>query len=106
MGIPYYFYHLTRKYKNILISSLPDTINIYALDFNGIIHPEAAKETNQEKLFLNLWNKIKNYDLIVFLKSPVINADKKLNVLNELYSHFDVLSKSFIQLITKKETIF
>jgi F-type H+-transporting ATPase subunit delta len=42
-----------------------------------------------------------NYDLLVFLKSPVINADKKLNVLNELFSHFDVLSKSFIQLITK-----
>lgn len=42
-----------------------------------------------------------NYDLLVFLKSPVIKTDKKLNVLNELYSHFDVLSKSFIQLITK-----
>ena len=42
-----------------------------------------------------------NYDLLVFLKSPVIKTDKKLNVLNELFSHFDVLSKSFIQLITK-----
>lgn len=42
-----------------------------------------------------------NHDLLVFLKSPVIKADKKLNVLNELYSHFDILSKSFIQLITK-----
>lgn len=42
-----------------------------------------------------------NYDLLVFLKSPVIKTDKKLNVLNELYSHFDILSKSFIQLITK-----
>ena len=42
----------------------PLNINIYAIDFNGIIHPEAAKETNQDKLFLNLWNKIKNYDEI------------------------------------------
>lgn len=42
-----------------------------------------------------------NFDLLVFLKSPVINADKKLSVINELYSHFDILSKSFIQLITK-----
>ncbi|MBM3452982.1 MAG: ATP synthase F1 subunit delta [Bacteroidetes bacterium] len=42
-----------------------------------------------------------NYDLLVFLKSPVIKAEKKLSVLNELYSHFDSLSKSFIQLITK-----
>jgi len=42
-----------------------------------------------------------NYDLLVFLKSPVIKAEKKLSVLNELYSHFDSLSKSFMQLITK-----
>jgi F-type H+-transporting ATPase subunit delta len=51
------------------------------------------------EFFVNSGND--NYDLLVFLKSPVINADKKLNVLNELFSHFDVLSKSFIQLITK-----
>ncbi|MFM7661579.1 MAG: ATP synthase F1 subunit delta [Bacteroidota bacterium] len=42
-----------------------------------------------------------NYSLLVFLKSPVIQAEKKLSVLNELFSHFDLLSKSFIQLITK-----
>jgi 5'-3' exoribonuclease 1 len=64
MGIPYYFYHLTKKYKNIVNYTAPSNINIYAIDFNGIIHPEAAKETNQDKLFLNLWNKIKNYDEI------------------------------------------
>ena len=51
------------------------------------------------EFFVNSGND--NYDLLVFLKSPVIKTDKKLNVLNELYSHFDVLSKSFIQLITK-----
>ena len=64
MGIPYYFYHLTKKYKNIINYTAPSNINIYAIDFNGIIHPEAAKENNQDKLFLNLWNKIKNYDEI------------------------------------------
>lgn len=42
-----------------------------------------------------------NNDLLVFLKSPVIRADKKLNVLNELFSHFNVLTTSFIQLIVK-----
>ena len=62
MGIPYYFYHLTRKYKNIILHSPPSYISIYAIDFNGIIHPEAAKETNQDKLFLNLWNKINYYE--------------------------------------------
>ncbi len=62
MGIPYYFYHLTRKYKNIILHSPPSDITIYTIDFNGIIHPEAAKETNQDKLFLNLWNKINYYE--------------------------------------------
>jgi len=62
MGIPYYFYSLSKKYKNITSNELPDNINIYAIDFNGIIHPEASKETNEEKLFENLWNKINDYD--------------------------------------------
>jgi len=61
MGIPYYFYHLTKKYKNIISNNPPENINIYAIDFNGIIHPEANKENNPDKLFLNLWNKINKY---------------------------------------------
>ena len=61
MGIPYYFYYLTTKYNDIIIKSLPSKIDIYAIDFNGIIHPEAAKETNEEKLISNLWDKINNY---------------------------------------------
>ena len=62
MGIPYYFYNLTKKYKNILIDKIPIDISIYAIDFNGIIHPQAHKETNEEKLFINLWNKIISYN--------------------------------------------
>jgi len=61
MGIPYYFYYLTTKYNDIIIKSLPDKIDIYAIDFNGIIHPEAAKETNEEQLIKNLWDKINGY---------------------------------------------
>jgi 5'-3' exonuclease len=61
MGIPYYFYYLTKKYKNILIKSLPSNIHIYAIDFNGIIHPEANKENDKSKLFENLWDKIISY---------------------------------------------
>ena len=64
MGIPYYFYYLTTKYNDIIIKSLPSKVNIYAIDFNGIIHPEAAKEINEDKLIDNLLNKIhKYYDL-------------------------------------------
>ena len=62
MGIPYYFYYLTKKYHNIIVRELPKKINIYAIDFNGIIHPEAAKETNEEQLIINLWKKINNYN--------------------------------------------
>jgi len=62
MGIPYYFYYLTIKYDNIIIKELPKIIDIYAIDFNGIIHPEAAKEQNEEKLIQNLWEKIETYD--------------------------------------------
>ena len=62
MGIPYYFYNLTKKYKNILIHKIPIDISIYAIDFNGIIHPQAHKETNETQLFINLWNKIISYN--------------------------------------------
>jgi 5'-3' exonuclease len=62
MGIPYYFYYLTKKYNDIIVRELPSKINIYAIDFNGIIHPEAAKETNEEQLIKNLWDKINNYN--------------------------------------------
>ena len=41
------------------------------------------------------------HDFQVFLNSPVIKVDKKINVLNELFSDFDTLSLSFIGLITK-----
>jgi len=61
MGIPYYFSNLIKKYKNIIINDLPKDISLYALDFNGIIHPEAHKETNEQQLFINLWNKIISY---------------------------------------------
>ena len=42
-----------------------------------------------------------NKDLLVFLKSPIIRSDKKLTVLQALFSHFDILTTSFMQLITK-----
>jgi 5'-3' exonuclease len=62
MGIPYYFYHLSKKYNNIISNNIPTNINLYAIDFNGIIHPEASKENNEKLLFQNLWNKIITYE--------------------------------------------
>jgi len=75
MGIPYYFYNLTKKYKNIIIDKIPIDISIYAIDFNGIIHPQAQKEINEDKLFNNLWNKILSYNEIYKPEKLLICVD-------------------------------
>ena len=41
------------------------------------------------------------HDFQVFLNSPIIKADKKVSVMNQLFSNFDSLSMSFLELITK-----
>ncbi len=33
MGIPYYFYSLTKKYQNILDNNKPARTDIYCIDF-------------------------------------------------------------------------
>jgi hypothetical protein len=43
MGIPYYFYSLTKKYQGILHSNKPNNTDIYCIDFNGIIHNVAQQ---------------------------------------------------------------
>ena len=37
MGIPYYFYVLTKKYDSILLENITFNIDILCFDFNGII---------------------------------------------------------------------
>lgn len=65
MGIPYYFYSLTKKYPDIIVKSIPSLINIYCIDFNGIIHPVAnkiIKENGNEDMILDmLWKKVTDY---------------------------------------------
>ena len=68
MGIPYYFYHLTKKYKDIIVDDLPEIIDNYFIDFNGVIHTECAKLMNgdekfsEELLIEKLFIKINNYN--------------------------------------------
>ena len=38
MGIPYYFYSLMQQYNNIITNNKPKSLDIYCIDFNGIIH--------------------------------------------------------------------
>jgi len=106
MGIPYYFYYLTIKYDNIIIKKLPKLIDIYAIDFNGIIHPEAAKETNEDQLIKNLWAKIEYYNsiynpnkLIVCIDgvAPLakINQQRKRRYLNFYRNKIDKIISSW-----------
>ncbi len=42
-----------------------------------------------------------NPDFLAFLKSPIINPDKKQSVLEEIFNAFETLSSKFVALITK-----
>ena len=80
MGIPYYFYHLTKKYKNIIVNDLPEKIDNYYIDFNGVIHPECHKLLNldnysEELLIEKLWDKINNYNDIYKPNKLIICID-------------------------------
>lgn len=61
MGIPYYFYVLTKKYNNILLNTIKINPDLLCFDFNGIIHPIALQELNNEKILDKLWLKVLNY---------------------------------------------
>lgn len=84
MGIPYYFYTLTQKYKNILCSIKPTTTDIYCIDFNGIIHNSAQDIMKQEnldsedieiKIIESVWAKIEYYINTFNAKKYIICAD-------------------------------
>ena len=61
MGIPYYFYILTKKYEDILLTNINFKPDIIYFDFNGIIHPISSKNNSTNNIiFDNLWNFIEN----------------------------------------------
>ena len=71
MGIPYYFYSLTKKYNNIIVDKLPFNPYIYCIDFNGIIHPVAASiisnnDIDEDIIIKTLWEKVLHF--IDFMK--------------------------------------
>jgi 5'-3' exonuclease len=88
MGIPYYFYSLTKKYKDILHSNKPNNTDIYCIDFNGIIHniaQQVIKNYNdnkndnikdiEENILEGLQNKIEEYIYTYKAKKYIICAD-------------------------------
>jgi|694.fasta_scaffold00446_15 5'-3' exonuclease len=60
MGIPYYFYTLTKSYSNIMSNKLPCNPDIYCMDFNGVIHPVCAKlaTADEEHIINELYIKV------------------------------------------------
>ena len=80
MGIPYYFYTLTKLYPNILLSTLPKNIDIFSIDFNGSIHPVAQSVNIEQdgdinKIFDALWTKTEDLIKVVSPKRVCICAD-------------------------------
>ena len=83
MGIPYYFYILTKKYPDIISQKLTINPDIYCMDFNGIIHPVCGEliKTNEydenvmieklyEKVIMDL-NNLKPKKLILCIDGVV-----------------------------------
>ena len=75
MGIPYYFYSLTQKYNNIISSNKPTDLDMFCIDFNGIIHNVAQdiikkykdtvenvnNDNIESEIIEEVWNRIKFY---------------------------------------------
>ena len=89
MGIPYYFYSLTQKYNNIISNNKPLDLNIYCIDFNGIIHnvaqdiikkyKDTVEHTNNDniesEIIEGVWNRIKFYIETYKAEKYIICAD-------------------------------
>jgi 5'-3' exonuclease len=76
MGIPYYFYSLTQKYHTILSNNKPTGLDIYCIDFNGVIHnvaqdvikkyaknnaSEASSDIIETEIIDGVWERIRYY---------------------------------------------
>jgi 5'-3' exoribonuclease 2 len=89
MGIPYYFYSLTQKYNNIISNNKPLDLNIYCIDFNGIIHnvaqdiikkykdtvEKANNDNIESEIIEGVWNRIKFYIETYKANKYIICAD-------------------------------
>lgn len=74
------------RYAKALLELAIEQQKLESIESNMSRILEAAKETNEFQ---------------VFLDSPIINLDKKVAVLNNLFGEFEPLTLSFLALITK-----
>lgn len=77
MGIPFYYYHLSKRYDDIISNHLPTTsIDLFCLDYNGIIHPICQINSNSENtIFQNLWEHTLSLHKRVSPKNMLIAID-------------------------------
>lgn len=81
MGIPYYFYTLTKSYHGIVSNVQPVNPDIYCIDFNGIIHPVSAKLVSESEIvdehniIEQLYKKVKNDIEKIKPKQTVVCVD-------------------------------
>ncbi len=75
----------------------------YAKSLLGIVLEQNALEPIYKDMMLINQTCNASRDLIVLLKSPIIKTDKKLAILNELFSGINQISKSFISIIASKK---
>ena len=74
----------------------------YAKSLIDLSLEQGALETvYQDMLFIHDTCE-KNRELIVFLNSPIIKTDKKIEVLHAVFNNLGKLSKSFVDLIARK----
>ena len=72
MGIPYYFYVITKTYDGILVTDIIPECENLMFDFNGLIHPSSQKYLKapakdlEKGLMTAIWNDTK--DLIKLVK--------------------------------------
>lgn len=76
MGIPFYFATLTKKYENIVSKNIPEQIQTYCMDFNGVIHTICRKHIEsgnftEKNMIEDLYAKIQN-DISDFRPSQTI----------------------------------
>ena len=60
---------------------------------------KTTEVSNDMKAFLEAYDSTREFQL--FLDNPIIKADKKAEIIKEVFSNFDVLTSSFINLIIK-----
>ena len=72
MGIPYYFYSLTQKYHSILSNNKPTGLDIYCIDFNGVIHNVAQ-------------DIIKKYTSVATTTAPATDATIEDNIIDGVW---------------------